>query len=81
MNQSGATAALSPKQRENANDRRLFVHSLAWKTDDESLAQVFREYGELQEAVVIRDKKTGKSKGNHILTQIRKNHYNTFLYL
>eukprot|EP00486_Rosalina_sp_Unknown_P015643 CAMPEP_0201594972 /NCGR_PEP_ID=MMETSP0190_2-20130828/192120_1 /ASSEMBLY_ACC=CAM_ASM_000263 /TAXON_ID=37353 /ORGANISM="Rosalina sp." /LENGTH=647 /DNA_ID=CAMNT_0048054789 /DNA_START=657 /DNA_END=2600 /DNA_ORIENTATION=+ len=68
MNQSGGSQALSPKQRENANDRRLFVHSLAWKTDDESLADVFREYGELQEAVVIRDKKTGKSKGYGFVT-------------
>ena len=65
MQTGTATSGLSPKQRENANDRRLFVHSLAWKTDDDSLAEVFREYGELQEAVVIRDKKTGKSKGNY----------------
>eukprot|EP01083_Nonionella_stella_P009815 28103_1 len=65
---NSSTHALSPKQRENANDRRLFVHSLAWKTDDESLADVFREYGELQEAVVIRDKKTGKSKGYGFVT-------------
>eukprot|EP00484_Ammonia_sp_Unknown_P012029 CAMPEP_0197072782 /NCGR_PEP_ID=MMETSP1384-20130603/210272_1 /TAXON_ID=29189 /ORGANISM="Ammonia sp." /LENGTH=682 /DNA_ID=CAMNT_0042511603 /DNA_START=373 /DNA_END=2421 /DNA_ORIENTATION=+ len=67
--QSGVTpTTLSPKQRENANDRRLFVHSLAWKTNDESLAEVFREYGELQEAVVIRDKKTQKSKGYGFVT-------------
>ena len=56
-------SGLSPKQRENANDQRLFVHSLAWKTEDAQLAQVFSRFGELQEAVVIRDKKTNKSKG------------------
>ena len=61
--QSGSSSALSPKQRENANDRRLFVHSLAWKTTDESLYAAFQVHGQLQEAVVIRDKKTNKSKG------------------
>merc|ERR1719334_1069050 len=47
--QSGSSSALSPKQRENANDRRLFVHSLAWKTTDESLYAAFQVHGQLQE--------------------------------
>merc|ERR1719216_853120 len=64
----GAGTGLSPKQRENANDRRLFVHSLAWKTTDESLAAAFACHGMLQEAVVIRDKKTNKSKGYGFVT-------------
>eukprot|EP01084_Bolivina_argentea_P273894 466681_1 len=68
ISSGSVSTGLSPKQRENANDRRLFVHSLAWKTDDDSLAEVFRKYGELQEAVVIRDKKTGKSKGYGFVT-------------
>jgi len=59
---------LSVQARQEANDRRLFVHSLAWKTDDESLRNAFREYGDLVEAVVIRDKKTGKSKGYGFVT-------------
>merc|ERR1719189_2930905 len=33
----GSQTGLSPKQQENANDRRLFVHSLAWKTTDQTL--------------------------------------------
>ena len=67
-------SGLSPKQRENANDRRLFVHSLAWKTEDAQLAAVFRTFGELQEAVVIRDKKTNKSKGMScsVVLKVRK---------
>jgi len=64
----GSQTGLSPKQRENANDRRLFVHSLAWKTTDQTLYQAFQEHGELQEAVVIRDKKTNKSKGYGFVT-------------
>jgi RNA recognition motif-containing protein len=59
---------LSVQARQEANDRRLFVHSLAWKTDDESLRNAFREFGELVEAVVIRDKKSGKSKGYGFVT-------------
>jgi len=64
----GSQTGLSPKQRENANDRRLFVHSLAWKTTDQTLYQAFAGHGELQEAVVIRDKKTNKSKGYGFVT-------------
>jgi len=63
-----SSSGLSPKQRENANDRRLFVHSLAWKTEDAQLYEVFRQFGELQEAVVIRDKKSNKSKGYGFVT-------------
>jgi len=68
MANGSSGTGLSPKQRENANDRRLFVHSLAWKTTDDSLAQAFSHHGQLQEAVVIRDKKTGKSKGYGFVT-------------
>lgn len=64
------TLAVSPKARHDASDRRLFVHSLAWKTDDKSLADAFGAYGELHEAVVIKDKKTGKSRGTSAFVSI-----------
>eukprot|EP01083_Nonionella_stella_P190140 704340_1 len=55
-------------EREKANDRRLYIKSLAWKTNDNSLAKVFKKYGELEEAVVIKDKRTHKSKGFGFVT-------------
>ncbi len=54
---------INPSSRSDLNNRRLFVYSLAWKTDDATLREHFSQYGDIQEAVVIRDKKTQKSKG------------------
>ena len=43
--------------------RRLFVYSLLYTTTDDTLRHVFSQYGELEEAVIIKDKSTLKSKG------------------
>ena len=44
--------------------RRLFVYSLLYTTTDETLHSVFSQYGELEEAVIIKDKNNEmKSKG------------------
>ena len=44
--------------------RRLFVYSLLYTTTDDTLASVFSQYGELEEAVIIKDKTNDmKSKG------------------
>ena len=43
--------------------RKLFVRGLAGETTTETLRAVFSVYGELDEAIVIFDKSTGKSKG------------------
>ncbi|CAG8774616.1 11592_t:CDS:2, partial [Racocetra fulgida] len=39
---------------------KLFVGGLAWGTDDRSLRSRFEEYGNVEDAVVIRDRDTGK---------------------
>jgi len=59
---------ITPEQRLAADGRRLFIHDLAWKTTNETLRQSFLQYGEIQEAVVIPDRKTGKSKGFGFVT-------------
>merc|ERR1719361_2136951 len=43
--------------------RRLFVYSLLYTTTDDTLHHGFSQYGELEEAVIIKDKSTLKSKG------------------
>ncbi|KAL9236455.1 hypothetical protein vseg_011126 [Gypsophila vaccaria] len=48
--------------------RKLFIRGLGWDTTSESLRGVFAAYGELDEAVVILDKSTGKSKGYGFVT-------------
>lgn len=48
--------------------RKLFIRGLGWDTTTESLRGIFSAYGELEEAVVILDKATGKSKGYGFIT-------------
>jgi RNA recognition motif-containing protein len=42
---------------------RLFVGSLPWSITSEDLKMLFERVGTVEDAVVISDKKTGKSKG------------------
>ncbi|XP_059669863.1 UBP1-associated protein 2C-like [Cornus florida] len=48
--------------------RKLFVRGLGGDTTTEKLRNVFSSYGELEEAIVITDKNTGKSKGYGFVT-------------
>lgn len=42
---------------------KLFVGGLPYHTDDESLRQHFQSFGDIDEAVVITDRHTGRSRG------------------
>ncbi|TVU35953.1 hypothetical protein EJB05_17860 [Eragrostis curvula] len=48
--------------------RKLFVRGLGWETTSDSLRAIFSAYGDLEEAVVITDKTTGRSKGYGFVT-------------
>ncbi|KQK08713.1 UBP1-associated protein 2C [Brachypodium distachyon] len=48
--------------------RKLFVRGLGWETNSDSLRTIFSAYGDLEEAVVISDKSTGRSKGYGFVT-------------
>ncbi|XP_057947932.1 UBP1-associated protein 2C-like [Malania oleifera] len=50
------------------SQRKLFIRGLGWDTTTEKLRHLFSSYGELEEAVVIVDKATGKSKGYGFIT-------------
>ena len=43
--------------------RKLFVRNLPFVTTDAEIASLMRQYGEVEDARVLRDKSTGKSKG------------------
>lgn len=47
---------------------KLFVGSLPWSTDSDSLKALFAQYGEITEAVVIMDRNSGRSKGFGFVT-------------
>ncbi|KAE8077622.1 hypothetical protein FH972_016171 [Carpinus fangiana] len=47
---------------------KIFVGGLAWQTQRDSLQRYFEQFGEIQEAVVILDKNSGRSKGYGFVT-------------
>ncbi|MFS8015798.1 putative RNA recognition motif domain, nucleotide-binding alpha-beta plait domain superfamily [Helianthus anomalus] len=48
--------------------RKLFIRGIGWETTTDKLRSVFSTFGELEEAIVITDKTTGKSKGYGFVT-------------
>ena len=47
---------------------KLFVGSLPWSLNNDSLRELFAQYGEITEAVVIMDRNTGRSRGFGFVT-------------
>lgn len=47
---------------------KLFVGGLSWDTTDESLRSAFESYGDIEEAVVVNDRETGRSRGFGFVT-------------
>lgn len=47
---------------------KLFIGSLPWSISSEALAELFSQYGEITDAVVISDRETGRSKGFGFVT-------------
>ena len=43
--------------------RKIFVHGLGWDTNAETLLNVFKDYGEIEDCRAVCDKVSGKSKG------------------
>jgi RNA recognition motif-containing protein len=48
--------------------KKLFVGSLSWGTNDDTLREAFAVHGEIVEAVVITDRDTGRSRGFGFVT-------------
>ncbi|CCF35369.1 cold response protein 2 [Colletotrichum higginsianum] len=42
---------------------KLFIGGLAWHTEEGTLRQKFEEFGAVEEAVVVKDRDTGRSRG------------------
>ena len=54
---------LQSLQQKDTTWTKLFVGGLPYHTTDKSLREHFEVYGEIEEAVVITDRSTGKSRG------------------
>jgi len=42
---------------------KLFIGGLSWHTDENTLREKFAEFGAVDEAVVVKDRDTGRSRG------------------
>ncbi|KAJ5767628.1 RNP-1 like RNA-binding protein [Penicillium manginii] len=47
---------------------KLFVGGLAWATTDDSLRGAFSEFGNVTDAIVLKDRETGRSRGFGFVT-------------
>jgi hypothetical protein len=55
-------------QQKDTTFTKIFVGGLPYHTTDESLRQFFEQFGDIEEAVVITDRQTGKSRGYGFVT-------------
>lgn len=48
--------------------KKLFVASISWNTDENGLKKHFSQIGDVEEAVVVKDRETGRSRGFGFVT-------------
>jgi RNA recognition motif-containing protein len=48
--------------------KKLFVGNIDWGTTDEDLQKLFSQHGEIEEAIIIKDKFSNRSKGFGFVT-------------
>lgn len=65
---SSQTTNTSGLQQKDTTFTKIFVGGLPYHTTDKSLRQFFEAFGEIEEAVVITDRQTGKSRGYGFVT-------------
>lgn len=51
------------KKRMESDLGKLFIGGISWDTDEERLREYFGNYGEVVEAVIMRDRTTGRARG------------------
>jgi hypothetical protein len=61
--QAAAQVAAAQQQQKDTTWTKLFVGGLPYHTTDKSLREHFSVYGDIEEAVVITDRQTNKSRG------------------
>lgn len=48
--------------------KKLFIGGLSWNTNDDGLRQAFEKFGDVEEARIITDRETGRSRGFGFVT-------------
>ena len=50
------------------DNKRLFVGNLKWETTEETLMEVFGQFGKVEEASIVMDRNTGRPRGFAFVT-------------
>ncbi|XP_023661340.1 RNA-binding protein 38-like isoform X1 [Paramormyrops kingsleyae] len=64
----GALEGMHPTISKDTTFTKIFVGGLPYHTNDASLRKYFEAFGDIEEAVVITDRQTGKSRGYGFVT-------------
>lgn len=48
--------------------KKLFVGNIDWGTSEDDLRELFSQYGDVEEAIIIKDRATNRSKGFGFVT-------------
>lgn len=67
-----------PPLQKDTTFTKIFVGGLPYHTNDASLRKYFEAFGDIDEAVVITDRQTGKSRGYGFVSD--KRHAHTYTY-
>ena len=54
------------KMNENTILCKIFIRSLSYDTEDKTVHDMFTQYGSVKEAVIVKDRQTGKSRVCHV---------------
>lgn len=46
-----------------SDEGKLFIGGIAWDTTEDKLSEYFNQYGDVSQAVIMRDKTTGRPRG------------------
>lgn len=71
INSAGRPTTMSIQQKDTTYTK-IFVGGLPYHTTDSSLREYFTHFGDIEEAVVITDRQTGKSRGYGFVTMADK---------
>ncbi|KAI9347973.1 hypothetical protein DFJ73DRAFT_447959 [Zopfochytrium polystomum] len=52
----------------SAKSIKVFVGNLSWSTSDDSLRSTFSQFGNVSDAIVLKDRETGRSRGFGFVT-------------
>ena len=66
--QAQSMAPMGQNGAQQVNPRKIFVGNLSWNLTSDDLREIFGEFGTVEEATVLTDKFSGRSKGFGFVT-------------